>query len=328
MKKFTLATLLVATVPLFSAEPSAFGAGDIDSPNPYGLTKSEKVLLENKNDLIKNKKTLRKVEIKSNRQANEVDLLKERIDGLQSIVESINRKSHANRSTLQKLNSKTIEESKNSNEYEIRLGNATQSNLQKIQSNSETIQINFDNIKKIKLVISELSILIDSINTKYITRDEFNVLVNDVNNFKSLILKELKEQKKRESKVIPKSPFANMTNGDIATKAKTLFEKQYYTDAIKHYQYLIKKGYRPAKSHYMIGEMYYKRKDYANAISYFKKSATLYSKASYMPNLMLHTAISMDKTGDKNHAENFYRGIILKYPNSKEAVQAERNLSK
>ena len=324
MNTLTLATVLVATVPLFlySAEPSAFGAGNINNPNPYGLTKSEQVILENKNSLIKNKKNLRKVEIKSNKQANEVDLLRERIDGLQSIVESINRKSHANRSSLQKLNHKTLEESKNSNEYEIRLGNAT-------QSNSENIQLNSENIKKIKLVISELSILIDSINSKYITRDEFNTLVDDVNNFKTLIVKELKAKKERKvAPVVPKSPFANMTNGDIATKAKAFFERQYYTDAIKYYEYLIEKNYRPAQAHYMIGKMYYKRKNYANAISYFKKSATLYSKASYMPNLMLHTAISMDKTGDKKHAENFYRGIILKYPNSEEAVQAERNLSK
>jgi len=321
MKNLTLATFIVATVPLllYSAEPSAFGAGNINNPHPYGLTKSEKVILENKNSLINNKKNLRKVEIKSNRQANEVDLLRERIDGLQTIVESISRKSHKNKVNLQKLNNQKIEESKNSNEYEIRLGNVT-------QSNSQNIQLNSDNIAKIKLVIDELSLLINSINAKYITRDEFNLLVDDVNSFKALIVKELKAQKKVHVKKVSKSPFANMTNGDVATKAKRLFDKQYYTDAIKYYKYLIEKNYRPAQSHYMIGEMYYKRKNYADAISYFKKSATLYSKASYMPNLMLHTANSMDRTGDKQHARNFYRGILAKYPSSKEAIEAQKSL--
>jgi len=323
MKTITLATFLVATVPLYlySSEPSAFGAGNINNPHPYGLTKSEKVILENKHSLISNKKNLRKVEIKSNKQENEVDLLRERIDGLQTIVESISRKSHKNTIKLNELKTKTKEESQNSNEYEIRLGDVT-------QTNAKSIELNNDSIKKIKLVISELSILIDSINTKYITRDEFNTLVDNVNSFKTLMVNELKAQKKVSIKKVSKSPFANMTNGDVATKAKTLFERQRYTKAIKYYKYLIEKKYRPAKSHYIIGEIYFRKRDYGDAISYFKKSATLYSKASYMPTLMLHTAISMEKTGDKEHANNFYRGIIAQYPNSQEAIVAEDNLSK
>ncbi len=322
MSIYTLTTILVVTVPLFlySAEPSAFGAGNLNNPNPYGLTNSEKVLLENKQKLIKNQTNLRKVEVKSNNQANEVDSIRERIDGLQSIVESISRKSQTNKLNLQKLKTQNIQELNSSNEYEIRIGNM-------IQENKKSIEENVKNIEKIKLVINELSILIDSINAKYITRDEFNLLVTDVNKFKTLIVKELKK------KVVPvkakktvDSTFKNMSNGDVATKAKQLFEKQYYTDAIKYYKYLIEKKYRPAQSHYMIGEMYFKRKNYADAISYFKKSVSLYSKASYMPNLMLHTAISMDKTGDKKNAKRFYNGVISKYPNSKESIKAQEYL--
>jgi len=78
----------------------------------------------------------------------------------------------------------------------------------------------------------------------------------------------------------------------------------------------------------LIGEMYYKRKDYAKAISYFKKSSKLYAKASYMPRLMLHTAIAMQKTGDKKHAKAFFNAIMQKYPNSKEAREAKKYLDK
>ena len=53
----------------------------------------------------------------------------------------------------------------------------------------------------------------------------------------------------------------------------------------------------------MVGQMNFKRKNYAVAISYFKKSASLYSKADYMAELMLNTAISMDKTNDKTNAK-------------------------
>jgi TolA-binding protein len=76
----------------------------------------------------------------------------------------------------------------------------------------------------------------------------------------------------------------------------------------------------------MIGEMKFRRKNYAEAISYFKKSASLYSKASYMPSLMLHTAIAMEQTGDIKNAEAFYNGVIKKYPKSEEARDAKKNI--
>jgi len=46
-----------------------------------------------------------------------------------------------------------------------------------------------------------------------------------------------------------------------------------------------------------------------------------------MPELMLHTAISMDKTKDKKNAKAFYKGIVSKYPGTKEADEAKRLLN-
>jgi TolA-binding protein len=167
--------------------------------------------------------------------------------------------------------------------------------------------------------MTEMSKLIDTINAQYVSKDEFNTLVKDVNDFKDLIAKELKARSKKP----PVSKFKSKSSGKIATEAKEFFNKKYYTKAIESYEYLIKKNYKPAYAHYMIGEMNFRRKNYSNAISYFKKSSALYAKASYMPKLMLHTAISMDKTGDKAHAKAFFKAVIAKYPNSAEADTAK-----
>ena len=98
------------------------------------------------------------------------------------------------------------------------------------------------------------------------------------------------------------------------------------THAQQQYLYLIEKKYKPARSHYMIGEMNYYRKNYSEAIAYFKKSASLYAKASYMPTLMLHTAVSMEKTGDKKNAKSFYKGIISKYSILSKPIQQRVSL--
>lgn len=300
--KCSYLVLLLAAFPnlLIGAEPSAFGAGDLDSPNPYGLTSSEKVILETK-------KNLTKVSVKSKNQANELNSLRERIDGLQSVIESLSRKAHNNKVNLQKLDETNSLSSQSNDEYNKRL--------------SETLEENTKNIDAMKAMIKEISSVIDKINSEYVTKDEFNSLVNDVNSFKSLISKELKGTK---SSSATSSDTHSLSSSEVYNRAKSNFDKKLYTDAIEDYEYLIKNNYKPAYAHYMIGEMNFRRKNYANAISYFKKSSSLYSKASYMPSLMLHTAISMDKSGDASNANTFYKAIVAKYPDSKEAIKAKQ----
>jgi TolA-binding protein len=124
---------------LYSAEPSAFGAGNLDNPQPYGLSASEKTVLQNKNKI-------HDVVVKSKNQSYKIDSLSERIDGLQSIVESLTKGSHQNKVDLQKLDKKNLQELKNSSEYEKRLNKITQKNS--------------DNIKKTNLVLEQLNELV------------------------------------------------------------------------------------------------------------------------------------------------------------------------
>ena len=309
MNKTLLAALCVAITSLYlvANEPSAFGAGNLDNPTPYGLTSSEKTVLQNKH-------ALKNVVVNSNNQANKVDSLRERIDGLQSIIESLSRKSQKNKTALASLENKNSEDLKNADEYEKRLAEAVELNSKLAEKNTQTIAKNL-------LVIQELSKLIDTINANYVTKQEFNTLVNSVNEFKALVSKELKSKVKSKE-----SSLSSMTNGEVADKAKALYDKQYYTKAIEYYTHLIAKNYKPAGSHFMVGQMQFQRKNYSEAISYYKKSASLYSKASYMPELLLNTAISMDKTNDKKNAKVFYNAILSKYPDSKEAKSAQKYL--
>ena len=285
---------------IVAAEPSAFGAGNLDNPNPYGLTSGEKTILKNKNKI-------NKVLVKSNNQANEVDSLRERIDGLQSIVESLSIKSYENKRSLVKLQEKNQADLKNSDEYGKRLDEI-------VEENSKLITNNI-------LLLEKMRVLTDTINKEYVNKSEFNKLVESVNEFKSLVVKELKESTKPKE-----SPLSTLSNGEIATKAKEFYNKQYYTKGIEYYTYLISKNYKPANSHFMIGQMKFKRKNYGEAISYYKKSASLYSKASYMPELMLNTAVSMDKTNDKKNAKIFYNGVIGKFPKSTQSKSAKKYL--
>lgn len=302
-------SVIVLPCYLISAEPSAFGAGNLDNPTPYGLTSSEKVILENK-------KNLHKFTVKTNNQADEVESLRGRIDGLQTIIESLSTASHENKLDIKSFNQKSGDTIKATGEFNKRLAVS-------IKSNNDLILVNTKDIQKINLVILEMSKLIDVINSKYVSKNEFDLLVSDVNKFKDLVVEELKKNTKVKNSN-KESSLDNMTNDEIANEAKSFYDKKFYTKSIEYYNHLIKKNYKPAYSHYMVGEMNYYRKNYADAIAYFKKSASLYSKASYMPYLMLHTAISMDKSGDVENAKKFYNAVILKYPDSSQAEAAKK----
>ncbi len=290
--KFAL--LAVALVPvILSAEPSAFGAGNIESDTPYGLTESEKYILKNKERLENIKKVTRM-------QDGKVESIRERMDGLQTVVEGLSAKTHQNRLALEALGG----ELSNDGEHSLR---------SQIAQNSE-------DILKLKEALQGLSQLVDTIYKNYLSKEDYNNLVDEVNDLKQSLSKTLKRSKSTGSSL------SSMSNQAVATKAQAFFDKKYYTDAIRYYEHLIKKNYKPAYAYYMIGEMNFRRKKYKEALSYFKESASRYDKAKYMPNLMLHSAISMEKMGDGDHAQSFYDAIVAKYPNSKAAKEAEKRM--
>jgi TolA-binding protein len=305
MNKNLLATLFVFSVPfsLMASEPSAFGAGNLDNSDPYGLTTSEKVILENKN-------SLRKVEVKTNNQANEVGSLRERLDGLQSIIENLSRKAHNNEVILEQMAAKNGENSEG--EYEKRITGLS-------QTNSESIE-------KIKVLLSEMSQQIDTMNSKYVTKEEFNAFVNSMKSSSSKGQKATAPSTPTEEKSAG-SELSSMSTVEISAAAQSFYDKKYYTNAMEYYSYLIEKNYKPAYANYMMADMNFKRKNYNDAIAYYKQSATLYSDASYMPELMLNTALSMEAIGDSANAKAFYKGVVAKYPDSSEAKKAQKQLN-
>jgi TolA-binding protein len=292
---------------LCAAEPSAFGAGDLDSPNPYGLTESEK-------HILKNKEMLADVKKKSNSIESQVDSLRERMDGLQSIVEGLNEKAYNNQLALQELK-KTYDYDRNER-------------TQSMQELENVVKVNESNVVELKKVLESFSGMLDKINGDYVTKAEYNALVKEINDFKALVGKELKQKRPAAASSEGGNELDKMSNAEVSDEAEALYEKKYYTKAIEYYEHLILKKYKPARANYMIATMWFKRKDYGKAIAYYKESASLYSKADYMPELMLNTAISMEATNDLANAKKFYGAVVTQYPSSSEAEDAKKRLAK
>lgn len=301
MRVYFLGVALLFLGVLQASEPSAFGAGNLDNPEPYGLTTTEKKIVENR-DSLKNTK------LKSQENRAQLQSLRERIDGLQTIVEGLTEKAQQNKMTLGGLDQDRAD---------------AQTREQRLQALEVSIQTQMENLAALKGVLESLATQVEKINTEYVSKDEFNRLVNDVNTFKSELSKTLKSVA-----VAPaQDPYTSLSSKQLAVDAKAQYDKLYFKNAIPMYEELIRRDYKPAYAHYMIGEMWHYRKAWDKALSYYKESVKRYNNASYMPKLLLHSSQCMVHLGETSNAEKFLRTLIAKYPSSEEASEGEELLN-
>jgi len=164
-------------------------------------------------------------------------------------------------------------------------------------------------------LLQKLAGMIDEINANYVRRDELNKVLTK-SSTKVTPKKVVKSESKSDS-------LSGKSNASLYSEGVRHFVKKRYSEAKKRFTITDTKGYKPAASNYYLGEIAYYTKQYEDAIFYFKKSAGLYDKASYIDTLLLHTAISLDKTGEKSQARVFYENIIENYPAKKTAKIAK-----
>lgn len=288
MNKIILAPIIGALLFTCSVaeEQSAFGAGDLNSPNPYGLTDTEKVILKNR-ELKRDVGTV----------STQVGTLEEQMDGVRSVLDGTNER-------MNKID-------KRLSAIEASFG--VDSNSSDISTQIEELHVYLNqsrksqekNNKKIKKVLQELSSLIDSINSNYVSKQELE--------------KRLAKLEGKKVAVAPTKQLSKKSGKELLTTAQKLYKNGKYSEAKEYFAQSISKRYKPALSNFMLGEIEYKQKSYSNAITYYKNSVELYDKASYMPKLLYHTAISFDKIGDRANANKFYSALKSNFPDSKEA---------
>ncbi len=263
-----LISLVALGSTLYAYEPSVYGAGDIDSASPYGLTKTEQAVLDNK-------KTIQRLFNKLNEQQR-------KIDGLTSIIEGQNREIVELKEQLDVANT-----------------TSTSSN----NDNNETYSL-----------LLQLSQTVDTINSNYVTRDEV----------KKLLAGSRPKKSSSHNSNLGSPSGSNPAN--IYRKGVELFGKRSYNASKAKFEQTLASNYKPASSNYYLGEIAYYTHNYNDAIAYYKQSASLYDKASYMDVLYLHTAIALDKSGQKEQAKSFYQHVIDNYPNKRSATIAKKRI--
>jgi TolA-binding protein len=307
--------ILFISLTLNANEVSVFGAGDINSNTPYGLTKSEKAILTNSNKIKKLNEKIVSISLS-------YEDFNQKLEGIESVYESDSKNLNIVRRDLPNLKNNVLLNTQNiallSKKSEVII-----SNTNKIKELNEKlnkfINIQEENNKRIFKALLEQKKLINSINNNYVTKKQFDELVTFVN--KKRVIKKVK--KKKISKNTKKR-----TNSELLKYAIKLFHNNYLTKSKPYFERLVSKHYKPAESNFYLGEIYYYKRQYKNAIFYYKKSMMKNDQAQYIPKLLLHSAKSFDKLNDNENATNFYSTLVDAYPETKEATEALKQLKK
>ncbi|WP_412779197.1 tetratricopeptide repeat protein, partial [Helicobacter mehlei] len=115
---------------------------------------------------------------------------------------------------------------------------------------------------------------------------------------------------------------------EIFQEALKLFRHKQHEQAGARFEWLGEIKYRPAYSYYMAGECAYEQKHYTQAISFYKHSALIKDKTTYMPILLWHTAWSFGFLKDQANFERFMRSLSQLYPQSEQGKKATEILQK
>jgi tetratricopeptide (TPR) repeat protein len=117
---------------------------------------------------------------------------------------------------------------------------------------------------------------------------------------------------------------------DNLTLAHKAFEKDEKDKALKLYLAIINENKITAAQlnhvFHNVGLIYFWKKDYDNALSYFSKIYTKYPKSTWSPRSLLYIARSFKAQGKKEEATVTYQEVIKNYPNTEHAKAAEKEL--
>ena len=183
---------------------------------------------------------------------------------------------------------------------------------------SQSSHVSTQNTNEDNKLLQDLGAMIDKININYVTKEEL----------KSALSGKKIQSTTSALKSVPATVHKTTNVSSLYTEGVRLFVKRRYDEAKKRFISTDAKEYKIAPSNYYLGEISYYTKQYEDAIFYFKKSAGMNDKASYIDTLLLHTAISLEKRGESNKAKAFYENIIANYDGRKTASIAREKLKR
>jgi len=173
-------------------------------------------------------------------------------------------------------------------------------------------------------LVQNLGVMIDKINSDYVSKAELAQALQGRNS--SYVSTPAATATASTKSSSPNDYLKSASSSALYSRGVRLVGQHKYSMAKERFDILRSRGYKKAATYFYSGEVAYRKGRYSDAIGYYKTSAGSDDKANYMPTLLLHTGISMEKTGQKSQAKNFFKAIVDSYPGTYSAKEAKKHL--
>jgi TolA-binding protein len=134
------------------------------------------------------------------------------------------------------------------------------------------------------------------------------------------------------SKIANKKPRAKSTGKPKSPYNQAMFDykKAKYKIALPQFETLLSskkvKGNKEARVFHNMGMIYFMKKDYPSAVTYFSKLLSNHPKAPYNANGLLYLGKSFIGLKQKDQAQQTFETLIASYPKSKYVKSAKKEL--
>ena len=102
-----------------------------------------------------------------------------------------------------------------------------------------------------------------------------------------------------------------------------------YDEAIKYASEFSSSDYLlQARSYAIVGDAYMEKKDYSNAVSYYKKASNYKPNKEFTPDYLIKLALAQELGGDKGAAKETYEMLLEEYPLYRSADEVKKELAR
>jgi TolA-binding protein len=295
MKKLIILSLLIA---YSNADVSAFEAGNLDSSNPYGLTKDEKYILKNKKEIEKLKAIVQSQTKIINSQEKDIDNLRTKLFEYTQKFDNLTQKIEGITTILPSFAETTAEVDMLKKEF-----NTTNNDIMNLRNE----------LNNLKLVVSQ---------NQEIDKNNTQKIINLIEN----IAKRLDKQSLKVKKV-NNNNFKKWSLNKIFASALNDYRKNRFSLSYDKFYYLYQKKYKLSESLFYLGEINYKKAHYKTALAFYKKSILNMKKTTYFTDdLLYHTGYAFEKLKNYDGAKKSYLKLIHDFPKSTLAKYAKKRL--
>ncbi|MEF3191583.1 MAG: hypothetical protein K6347_03390 [Campylobacterales bacterium] len=299
----------------YADEPSAFKAGDLTSPYAYGLTPAEE-------QIVKNRKEIEQLKVEVAQAIQQGARLAEQSEGLKSVVEGLTE-------TIGKIREESARFKDESN-ISVALDELNKTMVGRFEKLEEMMRAQQENLERVVVAMRELAAYLQS------ERNESNLSCESQIDALAMSIEELRvdrAQRDYKDMIAMRESFKKeaLTSKDPATlfkEAKEAFNRGEIWVAAPAFEQLATRPEYKAEANFYLGETALAQEKYREALDAYKASIEANDKGEWVPKLLLHSAMSLEKLGDMKGARKLYETLSLRFPSTKEGRAAREALKR